>query len=81
MTGNHDRIFGRCLQISVGGEDHSIDVAAGGVIDERVDLVPECIGNMQHVGLDKMNVNVAICVGRLVMFICKVERLTDSALS
>jgi hypothetical protein len=36
-------------------DDHAIDTATGGVIDERVETVPEGIASCEYVGVDKLD--------------------------
>ena len=43
-------------------------IAAGGIVDEGVVAVPECVGHVDNIGIREMDVDVAVGVGGGVVF-------------
>ena len=64
MAGNDDRAVGRRRQVGVGRPDRAVDAAAGRIVDERIDAVPERVAGMHDVGLERSDRDVAVGVGR-----------------
>src|SRR5215468_2806758 len=55
-------------QVGVGGLDHSVNAAAGRVVDERVVTVPERISDVDDVGVGEVHIDVAVGVSGRVVF-------------
>src|SRR5450755_3959958 len=60
VTWNDDGIVCRRRQIGVGRGDHSVDAAAGRIIDERINTVPESVPYVNDIGLGEGDGNVAV---------------------
>src|SRR5215470_4668874 len=63
VTWNHDGFVGSSSDVRFCGADHSVDVAAGRVIDERVMTVPQSVRDVDDVGIDKIDRYVGVCMG------------------
>ena len=61
-------VVGRRRQIGVGCRDHPVDAAAGRIVDERIDAVPERVGHVDDVRLGESHRDVAVGVRRTVIF-------------
>src|SRR5215467_4576856 len=48
--------------VPLGGPDHSVDAAAGGMVDERINAVPIGVPAMEDVGLAEADRDVAVRV-------------------
>ena len=68
MAGNDDRLVGRRREVRVGRRDHAVDAAAGRIVDERIDAVPERVADMNDVGLGERDRDIAVGMRRAVIF-------------
>src|SRR5215467_4397803 len=67
VSGNDYGFIRDHAQVAFGCTDHSIDTSTGGVINKRIDTIPECISDVNHVRLFKDHRDIAIRVGRAVI--------------
>jgi len=68
VTWNDDGVVCRRRQIGVGRGDHSVDAAAGRIIDERINAVPESVTDVNDVGLGEGDGDVAVGMRRPIIF-------------
>ena len=68
MTRDDKRLVCRCREIGVGRRDHSVNAAAGRIVDEWIDAVPVSVGNMNDVRFGKGDRDVAVGMGRSIVF-------------
>ena len=62
MARNDDRIVSRRGEIGVARRERSVDAAAGRVVDERVDSIPESIAGVKDIGFGKGDGDIAVGV-------------------
>src|SRR6478752_2893093 len=68
MSGDDDRVLVNCREIGVARSDHPVDAAACRIVDERIDAVPEHIGDVNDVRVRKGYGDVAVRVRRSEIF-------------
>ena len=54
MPGDDDGLFSDSGQVRFRRLDHTLDIAAGGIIDERIVAVPPGVAAVKHVSLNKV---------------------------
>ena len=54
-------------EVLFGCEDHAVDVASGGVVDEGIEAVPAGVAAVEDVGLGEVDREVGVGVGGLVV--------------
>ncbi len=67
MAGNDDRVVGYCRDVGFRGSYLAVDAASGAVVDEGVVAVPEGVCGVENVGLGKIDGDVGVGVGGLVV--------------
>ena len=67
VSGNDDGVGSSYVEVIFVCKDHAVDVAAGGVIDERIERVPEGVAGVEDVGLCEIDREVRIGVGGVVV--------------
>src|ERR1700730_11602959 len=55
-------------RFSVGCRDHAVDAAVRGIVDERIDTVPICVGRMQDIRFTKSDGNIDVSVSGAIVF-------------
>ena len=60
-------------EIGFGRRDHAVDAAAGRIVDERIDAVPERVADVNDVGLGERDRDVAVGMRRAVIFQSRCE--------
>ncbi len=67
MAGDDDGGGGSGGEVALGGADHAVDIAAGGVVDEGIGAVEPGVAGMEDVGIGEMDGDVGVGVGGVVM--------------
>ena len=67
MPWDHDGLGARGGDIGRSRPNLAIDAAAGGIVDERIDPVPEGVRSVEDIGLTKGNGDIAIGMCRTVV--------------
>ena len=67
MPGNHDSLVRDFGQVRFRRLYHALDIAAGGVIDERIVAVPPGVAAVKDLSLNKIGRYVAVSVARPVV--------------
>src|SRR6478609_5782818 len=62
------RVLVHRRETSVACSDHPVDAAAGRIVDERIDAVPEHVGDMNDVGFCEGDGDIAVGVRGPVIF-------------
>src|SRR6516225_7198461 len=67
MSGNDYRLIRDHAQVPFGSTDHSIDVSTRGVINKRIDAIPQCVSDVNHVPFFEDHGDIAVGVGGAVI--------------
>lgn len=67
VAGDDDRGVGSGGEVALGGADHAVDVASGGVVDERIRSVEPCVAGVEDVGAGEVDGDVRVGVGGIVV--------------
>jgi hypothetical protein len=55
-------------KVGFGGANDAVDAAAGRIVDEGIVAVPECVGDVENIGVGEMDGDVAVCVSGWLVF-------------
>ena len=68
MAGNDDGVVIDRGETGIASRNRAVDAAAGGIIDERIDPVPEDVADVNDIGLGEGDGDVAVGMRRTIMF-------------
>ncbi len=67
VAGDDDGGGGSGGEVALGGADHAVDVAAGGVVDEGIGAVEPGVAGVEDVGVGEVDGDVGVGVGGIVV--------------